>query len=114
MAFPENQQHNPIPAPPFPSAGDHEMRDYYAAQDAPRPTSQQEPYLTPYLGLRARLSQVSCTGKSTLHDNAKLTYIVDVDKQMVGVLSTAFGVFETPKLYLKLTLDAGLYYYYSY
>jgi hypothetical protein len=57
MAFPENQQHIPIPAPPFPSAGDHEMRDYYAAQDAPRPTSQQEPYLTPYLGLRARLSQ---------------------------------------------------------
>lgn len=34
------------------------MRDYYAAQDATRPTSNQEPYLTPYLGLRARLSQV--------------------------------------------------------
>lgn len=33
------------------------MRDYYAAQDASRPPSQQEPYLTPYLGLRARLSQ---------------------------------------------------------
>ncbi|KAK3696159.1 plasma membrane fusion protein prm1 [Vermiconidia calcicola] len=57
MAPSENQQHNPNPAPPLSSAGDHEMRNYYAAQDAPRPPSQQEPYLTPYLGLRARLSQ---------------------------------------------------------
>lgn len=57
MAFPENQQHIPNPAPPSLSAGDHEMRDYYAAQDAPRPSPQNEPYLTPYLGLRARLSQ---------------------------------------------------------
>ena len=57
MASSENQQQNLNPAPPFPSAGDHEMRDYYAAQDASRPPSQQEPYLTPYLGLRARLSQ---------------------------------------------------------
>ncbi len=58
MAFSENQQQNHAPEPPFPSAGDHEMRDYYAAQDAPRPPPQQEPYLTPYLGLRARLSQI--------------------------------------------------------
>ena len=57
MASSENQQHNPNPAPPSLSAGDHEMRDYYAAQDASRPPSQQEPYLTPYLGLNARLSQ---------------------------------------------------------
>jgi hypothetical protein len=44
--------------PPSPSAGDHEMRDYYADQNAPRPAPNQAPYLTPYLGLRARLSQV--------------------------------------------------------
>ncbi|EKG21949.1 hypothetical protein MPH_00870 [Macrophomina phaseolina MS6] len=44
--------------PPSHSAGDHEMRDYYASQDAPRPVTNQAPYLTPYLGLRARLSQV--------------------------------------------------------
>jgi len=33
------------------------MRDYYTSQNASRPPSQSEPYLTPYLGLRARLSQ---------------------------------------------------------
>ncbi|OJD31761.1 plasma membrane fusion protein prm1 [Diplodia corticola] len=44
--------------PPSHSAGGHEMRDYYAPQDAPRPVTNQAPYLTPYLGLRARLSQV--------------------------------------------------------
>ncbi|OCK79655.1 hypothetical protein K432DRAFT_299382 [Lepidopterella palustris CBS 459.81] len=58
MASSENQQHNFPAVPPSLSAGDHEMRDYYAPQDAPRPTSNQAPYLTPYLGLRARLSQV--------------------------------------------------------
>jgi hypothetical protein len=57
MASTEDQQQPPNPAPPFLSAGDHEMRDYYAPQDVSRPPSQQEPYLTPYLGLRARLSQ---------------------------------------------------------
>jgi hypothetical protein len=57
MSSPENQQQHPNPAPPSVSAGDHEMRDFYASQDASRPTSQPEPYLTPYLGLRARLSQ---------------------------------------------------------
>ncbi|KAK8247498.1 hypothetical protein IWZ00DRAFT_46065 [Phyllosticta capitalensis] len=52
-------QHSTFPGvPPSLSAGDHEMRDYYAAQDAPRPLPNQAPYLTPYLGLRARLSQV--------------------------------------------------------
>jgi len=44
--------------PPSPSAGDHEMRDYYIDQNAPRPAPNQAPYLTPYLGLRARLSQI--------------------------------------------------------
>ncbi|KAF1345522.1 hypothetical protein BDV97DRAFT_379397 [Delphinella strobiligena] len=58
MAFSGNQQHAFPAAPPSISAGEHEMRDYYAAQNAPRPTSDQTPYLTPYLGLRARLSQV--------------------------------------------------------
>lgn len=57
MAPSENQQQLPHPAPPSLSAGDHESRDYYAAQDASRPPSQNEPYPTPYLGLRARLSQ---------------------------------------------------------
>ncbi|KAF2722341.1 hypothetical protein K431DRAFT_319756 [Polychaeton citri CBS 116435] len=57
MSFPESQQQTPNPAPPTLSAGGHEMRGYYAAQDAPRPPLLQEPYLTPYLGLRARLSQ---------------------------------------------------------
>ncbi|KAI7512478.1 hypothetical protein KC347_g2419 [Hortaea werneckii] len=58
MADPTNRQQTPDPAPPSLSAGDHEMRNYYATQDAPRPPPQnEEPYLTPYLGLRARLSQ---------------------------------------------------------
>lgn len=57
MASSVDQQQHHNPAPPFSSAGGHEMRDYHVAQDAPRPPSQEEPYLTPYLGLRARLSQ---------------------------------------------------------
>jgi hypothetical protein len=57
MAPSELRQQPPFPAPPSFSAGDHETRDYYAAQNTPRPHSQDEPYLTPYLGLRARLSQ---------------------------------------------------------
>ncbi|RMY76772.1 hypothetical protein D0863_01736 [Hortaea werneckii] len=58
MADPMNRQQNPNPAPPSLSAGDYEMRNYYATQDASRPPPQnEEPYLTPYLGLRARLSQ---------------------------------------------------------
>jgi hypothetical protein len=39
-------------------AGSHEMRDYYLNQDPPRPTPYTAPSITPYLGLRARLSQV--------------------------------------------------------
>jgi hypothetical protein len=34
------------------------MRDYYPNQDPPRPTPYTAPSITPYLGLRARLSQV--------------------------------------------------------
>lgn len=40
------------------SAGEHEMRDYHTPQDAPRPTINQTPNFKPYLGLRARLSQI--------------------------------------------------------
>ena len=58
MSSAENQQHAFPAAPPSLSAGDHEMRNYYATQDVPRPSSDQTSYLTPYLGLRARLSQV--------------------------------------------------------
>jgi hypothetical protein len=39
-------------------AGGHEMRDYYTNQDPPRPAPHTAPSITPYLGLRARLSQV--------------------------------------------------------
>lgn len=39
-------------------AGSHAMRDYYSNQDPPRPTPYTAPSITPYLGLRARLSQV--------------------------------------------------------
>ncbi|KAI5197008.1 hypothetical protein E4T39_07499 [Aureobasidium subglaciale] len=58
MSSTENQQHAFPAAPPSLSAGDHEMRNYYATQNVPRPSSDQTSYLTPYLGLRARLSQV--------------------------------------------------------
>jgi hypothetical protein len=46
------------PEPPSTPAGSHEMRDYHSNQDPPRPTSHTAPSVTPYLGLRARLSQV--------------------------------------------------------
>ncbi|KAI9839513.1 MAG: hypothetical protein M1819_002138 [Sarea resinae] len=39
-------------------AGDHEMRDYNATRDGPPPIPNTAPNLTPYLGLRSRLSQV--------------------------------------------------------
>jgi hypothetical protein len=58
MASLENQQQAFPAVPPSFSAGGHEMRDYYADSSAPRPFLNQDPYLTPYLGLRARLSQV--------------------------------------------------------
>ncbi|EOA90751.1 plasma membrane fusion protein prm1 [Exserohilum turcicum] len=59
MASSANQQQLFPPVPPSMSAGDsHEMRDYYPPQDAPRPTINQTPNFKPYLGLRARLSQI--------------------------------------------------------
>lgn len=39
-------------------AGDHEMRDYYGDNPAESAPANTAPYYTPYLGLRARLSQV--------------------------------------------------------
>ncbi|KAF2263158.1 hypothetical protein CC78DRAFT_286502 [Lojkania enalia] len=58
MASAANQQQSFPAVPPSLSAGDHEMRDYYAPQAVPRPAINHAPYLTPYLGLRARLSQI--------------------------------------------------------
>lgn len=58
MTSSEYRQQTFPAVPPSFSAGDHEMRDYYAGPFAPQPSLNQDPYLTPYLGLRARLSQV--------------------------------------------------------
>ncbi|KAK4690649.1 hypothetical protein P7C71_g6187, partial [Lecanoromycetidae sp. Uapishka_2] len=59
MSSPGNQHPSAFPAvPPSLSAGDHEIRDNYAAQDTQRPTPHTVSNITPYLGLRARLSQV--------------------------------------------------------
>ena len=59
MSSARNQFPSSFPAvPPSLSAGDHGMRDYYAAPDAQRPSPHTLPDITPYLGLRARLSQV--------------------------------------------------------
>ncbi|KIW01121.1 uncharacterized protein PV09_07408 [Verruconis gallopava] len=58
MSFSESRQQTIPAVPPSHSAGDHEMRDYYANAAAPQPTPNQTPYLTPYLGLQARLSQI--------------------------------------------------------
>ena len=53
----ENQQPNRPPGSAAPFVDSDEMRQYQAAQDA-APTYPRETYLTPYLGLYARLSQV--------------------------------------------------------
>ncbi|MCJ1453546.1 plasma membrane fusion protein prm1 [Mycoblastus sanguinarius] len=59
MSSTANQRPSAFPTmPPSLSAGDHGMRDYYAAQDARRPTPHTVSNITPYLGLRSRLSQV--------------------------------------------------------
>lgn len=60
MSSAGNQHPTAFPAvPPSLSAGGHGIRDYYnAARDASRPASNTVPRITPYLGLRARLSQV--------------------------------------------------------
>jgi hypothetical protein len=39
-------------------AGSHEIQDYYSNQGPPRPLPHTAPSITPYLGLRARLSQI--------------------------------------------------------
>jgi len=39
-------------------AGNHKIRDYYSNQDPPRSLPHTAPSITPYLGLRSRLSQV--------------------------------------------------------
>ena len=44
--------------PPSLSTNGHEMREYYAAQETPLPPPNTAQTITPYLGLRARLSQV--------------------------------------------------------
>jgi len=58
MSSAENQQHTFPTVPPSHSAGDYEMRDYYAPQDALRPFLSQASDHTAYLDLRARLSQI--------------------------------------------------------
>ncbi|MCJ1270562.1 plasma membrane fusion protein prm1 [Lobaria immixta] len=60
MSSTGNQHPAAFPAvPPSLSASGHGMRDFYsAAQDTIRPASHTVPQITPYLGLRARLSQV--------------------------------------------------------
>ena len=59
MSFAGSQHPPPFPAvPPSLSAGDHVIQDPYAAQDTQRPTPHTVSNITPYLGLRARLSQV--------------------------------------------------------
>ena len=59
MSASGNQHPPPFPAvPPSLSAGDHGTQDYYAAHDTPRPAPHSLQEITPYLGLRARLSQV--------------------------------------------------------
>lgn len=59
MSFTGNRHSPTFPAvPPSLSAGDHGMQDHYAPQDTQRPTPHTVSNITPYLGLRARLSQV--------------------------------------------------------
>src|ERR1700761_2174080 len=45
-------------APPSMPAGSHEIRESYINQDPPRSLPHTAPSITPYLGLRARLSQI--------------------------------------------------------
>lgn len=59
MSSSGNQRSATFPVvPPSLSAGDHGMRENYINQDAQRPTPHTVSNITPYLGLRARLSQV--------------------------------------------------------
>ena len=59
MSVSGNQHPPTFPAvPPSLSAGDHGMQDHYAVPDTQRSTPHTVSNITPYLGLRARLSQV--------------------------------------------------------
>lgn len=59
MSTEPNHESTTFPAvPPSLSAGDHEMREHYVKQEAQRPTPNTVQDITPYLGLRSRLSQV--------------------------------------------------------
>ena len=59
MSVAGNQHPPSFPAlPPSLSAGDHGMQDHYAVPDTQRSTPHTVSNITPYLGLRARLSQV--------------------------------------------------------
>ncbi|KAL8742393.1 MAG: hypothetical protein Q9190_005118 [Brigantiaea leucoxantha] len=54
-----SQHPSTFPAiPPHLSAGDHGTQNYYATQDTTRIAPHTVPQITPYLGLRARLSQI--------------------------------------------------------
>lgn len=56
MAF-ENPRPFPV-LPPTLATGDHEMPNYYNPQDTTREAPHTVPEITPYLGLRAKLSQI--------------------------------------------------------
>ncbi|KAL8997037.1 MAG: hypothetical protein Q9169_003578 [Polycauliona sp. 2 TL-2023] len=56
MAFEHPHSFPTVPASL--SAGDHGMHDYYAEKDFTRDAPHTDPQITPYLGLRARLSQI--------------------------------------------------------
>lgn len=56
MAFEHPRAFPAVPASL--SAGDHGMHGYYATPDIPRDAPHTVPQITPYLGLRARLSQI--------------------------------------------------------
>ena len=59
MSFAANQHSPNFPAvPPSLSAGDHGVDDHFAVHDTQRTTAHTVSNITPYLGLRARLSQV--------------------------------------------------------
>jgi hypothetical protein len=58
MASTVNQQQSFPAVPPLQSASDYRLQDNYVGEDVSRPTIYQTPYLKPYLGLRARLSQI--------------------------------------------------------
>lgn len=58
MATMDNHRRDFSAAFPAPSASNHAMGDYCADSFATRPSINSSPYLTPYLGLRSRLSQI--------------------------------------------------------